>query len=71
MSAVTYGESYVSPGSEAVAPRKGFFARMMDRLIEVRMQQAAREVELHLGYLPAVMDRRRNRLADTDTKTDI
>ena len=63
MSAVTYGETYVAAGSKAETPRKGFFARMMDRLIEVRMQQAAREVELHLGYLPAAMDRRRDRQA--------
>ena len=66
MSAVTYGETYVAADAKAAAPRRGFFARMMDRLIEVRMQQAAREVELHLGYLPVAMDRRRNRQAQTD-----
>jgi hypothetical protein len=51
MSAVTYGESY-TPAAKAAAPRKGWFARFIDHVIEARMAQAAREVELHLGYLP-------------------
>lgn len=51
MSAVTYGESY-GRAAEAATPRKGWFARFVDHVIEARMRQAAREVEVHLGYLP-------------------
>lgn len=58
MSAVTYGESYVRAAAKAATPRKkGRFARFLDRVIEVRMRQAAREVEVYLGYLPKGLDR--------------
>jgi len=62
MSAVTYGERY-APAAEAAAPRKGWFARFMDRVIEARMAQAAREVELYLGYLPDELRRRHRPMA--------
>ncbi len=67
MSSVTFGESYV-PAAEPAAARKGWFARFLDRVIEVRMQQAAREVELHLGYLPYEFGRRGDLAVKADRK---
>ena len=64
MSAVTYGESY-APSAKEAAPRKSWFARFMDHVIEARMAQAAREVELHLGYLPEELRRRHRRMVKT------
>lgn len=58
MSVVTYGESYVSATGKPAAPRKSWLARFVDHVIEVRMQQAAREVELYLGHLPEGFGRR-------------
>ena len=51
--------------AEAAAPRKGFFARFMDALIEARMAQARREIALHLNLLPYSLDERGNRLVKT------
>lgn len=59
MSAVTYGESY----APAAMPRKkGWFARVLDHMIEARMQQAARQVEMHLGYLPEELRQRHRQM---------
>ena len=55
MVAVTYGVARVTAAgkrraastakrAEAAAPRKSWFARFMDALIEARMQQARREI---------------------------
>lgn len=53
MSAVTYHGGYAPTAETAAAPAKrGLFARILDAMMEARMRQAAREVELHLGYLP-------------------
>lgn len=69
MSAVTYGDRYGSAATAAVKPRRtGWFARFLDRAIAVRVQQAAREVELHLGYLPYSLDQRGDRLVKTGHK---
>ncbi len=50
---------------EKAAPRKGFFARFMDALIEARMAQARREIALHINLLPYSLDERGNRLVKT------
>ncbi len=68
MSSLTYGESYVPTAAKAASPRKGWFTRFVDHVVEVRMQQAAREVELHLGYLPHEFGRRGERVVKTDRK---
>lgn len=53
MSAVTYGENYAAAAGKVAAPRKkNWFVRVLDHVIEARMQQAAAQVERHLGYLP-------------------
>jgi hypothetical protein len=67
MVAVTCGVARV-PDAEAAAPvktaapRKGFFARLMDAMIEARMQQARREIAMHVRYLPYTFDEPNNRL---------
>jgi hypothetical protein len=54
-----------TPHAEATAPRKHWFARFMDALIEARMQQARREIRMHTGLLPYTLDERGNRLVKT------
>ncbi len=65
MVAVTYDVGRV-PASEApaaaAAPRKSFFARVMDALIEARMRQARREIARHVAMLPYTLDERGNRV---------
>ena len=59
MSAVTYHGSYAPTAETAAAPRKkGLFARIVDAMMEARMRQAARLVDVHLGYLPDDLRRR-------------
>ncbi|MEJ2436139.1 MAG: hypothetical protein P8Y53_24470 [Pseudolabrys sp.] len=48
--------------AEAGAPRKSLLARVMDALIESRMQQANREIARHIHFLPSSLDERGNRL---------
>lgn len=40
------------PTAERAAPTKGVLARFYDALIEARMRQAIRELELHRHLLP-------------------
>jgi hypothetical protein len=56
-----------TPRAQAAAPRKHWFARFMDALMEARMQQARREIRLHTGLLPYTLDERGNRLVKTDS----
>ena len=51
--------------AQSAAPRKSWFARFMDALIEARMQQARRQIRLHTGLLPYMLDERGNRLVKT------
>ena len=62
MVAVTYGVVRVPT---AQTPRKSWFARFMDALIEARLQQARREIRMHTGLLPYSLDERGNRLVKT------
>jgi hypothetical protein len=53
MSAVTYHGGYAPTAETGAKPRKkGLFARILDYIIEARTRQAARQVEMYLGYLP-------------------
>ena len=70
MVAVTYDvgrvpASVAGQSKNAAVPRKGFWARFMDALIEARMLQARREIALHLNLLPYSLDERGNRLVKT------
>ena len=57
MVAVTYGVARSSAGqsaerAEPAAPRKSWFARIVDAMIEARTQQARREIKMHTRLLP-------------------
>ena len=72
MVAVPYGVARVSAEpaakarrAEGAVPRKSWFARFMDALIEARMQQARRELATHIHLLPYSLDERGNRLVKT------
>jgi hypothetical protein len=65
MVAVTYdvGHAPAAAGkAETAAPRKSWFSRCMDSLIEARMAQARREIALRVELLPYSLDERGNRL---------
>ena len=73
MVAVTYGVARVpaaeaapkSGRAEAAVPRKSWFARFFDALVESRMQQAHREIQKHRHLLAYSLDERGNRLVKT------
>jgi len=77
MVAVTYGVTAVpaaKPAAKAVkaaeralaAPRKSFFVRFMDALVESRLQAVHREIASHAHLLPRQFDEHGNRLVRTD-----
>jgi len=77
MVAVTYGVTAVpaaKPAAKAVkaagralaAPRKSFFVRFMDALVESRLQAVHREIARHAHLLPRQFDEHGNRLVRTD-----
>jgi hypothetical protein len=68
MVAVTYGVARVPKAARKAATRKSWLARVMDALIEARMQQARREIARHIFLLPYSLDDRRNRLVKTGSK---
>jgi hypothetical protein len=76
MVAVTYGvarvpavEATAKAGRvEAGAPRKSWFTRFVDALIESRMEQARREIAKHAHLLPYSLDERGNRLVKTKSE---
>jgi hypothetical protein len=74
MVAVTYDAVNVSAGktspqaapAQTAAPRKAWYVRFMEALIESRMQQARREIARHIHLMPYALDERGNRLVRTD-----
>jgi hypothetical protein len=54
--------------AEATAPRKRWYARLMDALIEARMEQARREVARYMHFMPYVLDERGNRIVRTGAR---
>jgi len=73
MVAVTYGVGRVSAAgisaadipaaksADAGAARKPWYARLLDAMIESRMQQANREIRMHMHLLATRPDERGNR----------
>jgi len=57
MVAVTYGTARVAAANTAAAPRKPLLTRLMDALIESRMQQARREIARHAHLLSSQGDK--------------
>jgi hypothetical protein len=76
MVAVTYGVARVpstkgaakAKRAEQAVPRKSWFTRFMDALIESRMQQACREIARHRHLLPYSLDERGNRLVQSGSE---
>lgn len=68
MVAVTYGVSRVrgaktrAKAAPKATTHKSFFVRLVDALVETRMQQAHREIVRHAHLLPYSLDERGNRL---------
>lgn len=56
MTAVTFSPA-LTPAAKATtkptAPQKGFWARVLERIIEARMRQVEREIRMHLAHVPA------------------
>jgi hypothetical protein len=74
MVAVTYGVARVpdtkaAAPEQTAAPRKNFWARLMDAMIEARMQQARREIAMHVRYLPYTFDEPKDRLVKSNKET--
>lgn len=68
MVAVTYGVAHVPAARETAqtpAPRKPWYVRYMDALVEARMQQARREIAFYLHHTPYTLDEDGNRLVKT------
>ena len=54
MTALTYDLRKAAATTKAAKPvKKGFWARVLDALIEARMRQAEREIRLHRHLIPA------------------
>jgi hypothetical protein len=66
MVAVTYGVARVptiKPAeAQTAAPRKSFFTRLVEALIESRMRKARAEIRKHRHLMPYTFDERTNRL---------
>lgn len=52
MAAITYTPKLAPAAAASAKAGKGFWTRVWDRIVEVRMQQVEREVRMHLSYLP-------------------
>lgn len=76
MVAVTYDVARVSSGKTlpkvaagaTTAPRKPWYARFMEALIDARMQQAEREIARHIHLMPFTLDEHGNRLVKTSRR---
>jgi hypothetical protein len=69
MVAVTYDVARV-PAADAAAPangapRKRWYARWMDAMIEARMKQARRTIARNAHFLPYILDETGNRVVKT------
>ena len=78
MAALTYGDTRVAgvdtapkPAAKqpAAAPRKAWYLRLFDAMIEARMQQARREVRMYTRLMPYTVDDKGNRILKTDANT--
>lgn len=76
MVAVTYDVARVPAGetapkaarAETAAPRKPWYVRYMDALVEARTQQARRELARYRHLLPYSLDERGNPIVRTGSK---
>ena len=73
MVAVTYGVRVpagkaAAKAAAAAAPRKPWYVRFMEALIESRTRQAQREIARHIHLANYTFDERGNRLVKTSAK---
>jgi hypothetical protein len=74
MVAITYGVSRArgakarAKAAPKVRAQKNIVARIVDALVETRIQQAHREIMRHAHLLPYTLDERGNRLVKTGGK---
>jgi hypothetical protein len=53
MAVTTYHpEIAATPAAATKAAGKGFWARVLERIVEARMRQVERELRVHLNYIP-------------------
>jgi len=56
MTAVTFSPALTPAAKAAAKPvaksQKGFWTRVLDRIIEARMRQVEREIRMHLHFVP-------------------
>jgi hypothetical protein len=53
MTAVTFSPALTPAAKAAAKSEKGFWARVLERIIEARMRQVEREIRMHLAHVPA------------------
>ena len=80
MVALTYGDTRVgnidsAPAAEAkpvaaIAPRKAWYVRLFDAMIEARMQQARREINIYARMTPYMIDESGNHKHKLKTETN-
>jgi hypothetical protein len=65
MVALTYGDARLAgvdtapneaTNTIAAAPRKAWYARLFDAMVEARMQQARREIRMYTTLMPYTVD---------------
>jgi hypothetical protein len=79
MVALTYGDTRAVSVDTAVkdaakaavtaAPRKNWFARLLDAMIEARQQQARREIRMYTQLMPYTIDDKGHRILKTEMNT--
>ena len=75
MVAVTFGVARVptveaaqkTGRAETAVPRKSWYARFLDAMIESRMEQARREIRMHTRLMPYTLDDHGNRMVKSET----
>jgi hypothetical protein len=74
MVALTYGDARVGTVDSApttkttapAAPRKAWYVRLFDAMIEARMKQAQREVRMYTRLMPYTIDENGDRKVKTE-----
>jgi hypothetical protein len=61
MTMITYD---TASAAAAEAPRKGFWARMFDRMVEAQTKRARREIELYSHLIPRELEQAGWKISD-------
>lgn len=78
MVALTYGDNSVADigtaskeAAKTAAPRRAWYARFFDAMIEARVQQARREIRMYTQLMPYTVDDKGNRILKTGMNTPV